>query len=181
MRQTKIWLMGLKGPTFHPLVPPMIFAEFERKRLFNMLERKNTEVAQGILDMENKIKHDEQTAGKRLGPGLIQAITQKDCDSTKLWLSISKLKNGLESLKTQLASMSKHARMLSDTVFTEVEGEHDRQRESGARVDSRIQEIIAEIESKVRTCDGLLGGMTLSMQMVSEPNHTDDHTSCHHG
>lgn len=171
MEGTVAWLKLLKGPSFHPLILPMIFAEFERGRLLEVFSLQNSEVHQKILAMENKLKEDERITDVISGVEVIQKITQRDCDSTKLWLSISRLKNGLESLKTQLESMIRHSKVLSDSIFTEADGGHEHQRASGIRIVARLEEMIAEIEGRVRTCDGLLGGMTLSMQMVSGSIH----------
>ncbi|KAJ4406630.1 hypothetical protein N0V82_010077 [Gnomoniopsis sp. IMI 355080] len=164
MKKTERWLKQLKELGFHPLTLPMIFAELERVRLLEVLSLQDTEVEQKILDMENRIIQDSRNENPSLG---IKDITQKDCASTKLWLRISTLKGGLESLKAQLESMSRHSRTLSETVFTEPEGDHRTQRECGDKIVARLEEMIAEIEGKVRACDGLLGGMTLSMQIES--------------
>lgn len=169
MQQTVNWLRLVKGPNIHPLILPMVFAEFERRRLLNEFSSQKTKVNQKILAMENKLKEDQKTAGKgQDSPGaVIQEITQNDCDSTKLCLSISDLKNGLDSLKKQLESISEHAKVLSRTIFTMEEGQHADERASGNRIVARLDEMIAEIEGKVRICDGLSAGMVLSVQMVS--------------
>lgn len=169
MKRVGDWLKLWQEPTLHPLLLPMLFMEFERKRLLDIFSLQETQVKQRILAMENRIRLD---AEKKISIGAgVMEMAQSDCDSTKLWLSISKLKNGLESLKTQLELMARHSRMLSNTEFTEPEGEHKIQRKSGVKILARLEEIMAEFEGKVRTCDGLLGGLTLSIQMVSQANY----------
>lgn len=160
MKRTKDWLKELKEPTFHPLTLPMIFAELERKRLLHAFSREDTEVSQRVLNMDSR--------KQGIGWGM-EEMTQRDCDSTRLWLRISRLKVGLGSLKIQLESMIRHSRNLSDTVFTQAGGEHKTQRASGDRIVDRLEEMIAEIEGKNQACDGLLGGMTLAMQIVRIP------------
>lgn len=166
MKRIVDWLKLWQEASLHPLLLPMLFAEVERKRLLDILSLQETQVKQRILAMENRIKKD--AAEKSSTSAGVPEMTQSDCDSTKLWLSISSLKNGLESLKTQLEAMARHSRMLSDTVFTDSEGEHNSQRQSGAKIVARLEEIIVEFEGKVRTCDGLSGGLTLSMQIVRQ-------------
>lgn len=160
------WLKLWQEPSLHPLLLPMLFAEVERKRLLDVLSLQETNVKQRILAMENRIRQDAEKRNSTSAG--VTEMTQSDCDSTKLWLAISSLKNGLESLKTQLEAMARHSRMLSNTVFTDLEGEHKSQRISGAKIVARLEEITVEFEGKVRTCDGLSGGLTLSMQMVSQ-------------
>lgn len=166
MRRVGEWLNLWQDASLHPLLLPMIFMELERKRLLDIFSLQETQVKQKILDMENRIRVDARMK-VNVGAGVVE-MAQSDFDSTNLWLSISKLKNGLESLKTQLEVMARHSRMLSNTVFTEPEGEHKIQRESGVKIAARLEEIIAEFEGKVRTCEGLFGGLTLSMQMVGQ-------------
>lgn len=169
MKRVGAWLKLWQEPSLHPLLLPMLFMEFERKRLLDIFSLQETQVKQRILAMENRIRSDAEKK-VNVGAGVME-MAQSDCDSTKLWLSISKLKNGLESLKTQLEAMIRNSRMLSDTVFKEPEGEHKSQRESGAKIVARLEEMMAEFEGTVRTCDGLLGGLTLSIQMVSQANY----------
>ncbi|KAJ4388150.1 hypothetical protein N0V93_008756 [Gnomoniopsis smithogilvyi] len=164
MKRPEGWLKQLKGHDFHPMTFPIIFAELERDRLLDVFSLQNTQVHQRILHMETMIKQDSMQEHYSLG---IQEMTRKDCDSTKLWIEISTLKGGLGSFKTQLESMSRHSRMLSDTVFKGPDSTCISQRVAGDKIAARLEEMIAEIEGKIVACDGLLGGMTLSMKIES--------------
>lgn len=164
MTRTELWLNHLKELGFHPMTLPIIFAENERKRLLDVFSSHDDQVQDRILEMKRRIEQDSKEQTPRLK---VEDMTHKDCESTESWLSISLLKGGLGSLKTQLESMARHSRMLSATVFTEPEGDHKILREVGDKLVARLEEMIAEIEGKVIACDGLLGGMKLSMQTVS--------------
>jgi hypothetical protein len=167
MDDTIKWLQLLTGPTFHPLILPMVFMELERKRLCNALDRMRTNLSKGILMLENKINLGKQTADGKTGEKAIEEVTKRDFESFKDWLSVSSLDNGFQSFKTQLECMIKHSASLPNTAFSEFGCNIYSQRETGDRIESRLYEMFNEIESKSRRCRGLLGGITLSTQMVS--------------
>lgn len=152
---------------FHPLILPMVFTELERKRLLNVLERKTSELGQRILVMQNRLKEDEQKTTSHQDSGV--TLAAREMGTTELWRSVSAMKNGLASLKTQLVSMNAHCSNLSQTSLKEgIETDECRtERESGGRIQVRIQDIIDEFDSKIRHCDNLLGGTELATQMVS--------------
>lgn len=172
MRLMKTWVKLLEGPNFHPLILPVMFAELERKRLLADFSFQKSEAFQNMLSIEpmtSRIQGDEQMIGLQAGlrANQLEETVQKEYKSNKLWLSLSKLKNGLESLRRRLDQMSKSSNLLSRTVFKEEKVEHHRQRASGDSIIVRLEEMIVELGSRVRTCDNLLGGMSNSMQIVS--------------
>lgn len=153
---------------FHPLLLPVVYSELERTRLLNVLERKTSALDQRILEVENDLKQDEQRIPSSEESGITLAV--RDCETTRLWRSVSKLKNSLQSLKAQLMSMHTHCMSLSQTTLQEQVGETDdyqAERESGDRIQTRLQEMIHEFDTKIRHCDSLLGGTALAAQMVS--------------
>ncbi|KAK2001140.1 hypothetical protein LX36DRAFT_747129 [Colletotrichum falcatum] len=173
-------LSKFQDQALHPLIMPMIFAELERKRLFDMLDRKQTLLEQRILDLENKLRGENQRGileeAKNAGSAENAEITaqSRDCESTKLWIDVSSLKNGLESLKAQLVKMTEHSDELAATVFKPPAAgsapgsdQYAEERQTGERFAMRLREMITEFESKVRSCDSLLGGMALAAQMES--------------
>ncbi|KAK1454899.1 hypothetical protein CMEL01_03659 [Colletotrichum melonis] len=162
-----------KGQALHPLIMVLIFAELERKRLFNFLEREQSALEKWILDLEHKLRLESQVP--RLGTDEVELASQiRDSQSTKLWIDVSSLRNGLESLRDQLVKMIQHSEVLATTVFKQpAEGSdeidsHLEERNTGERIKTRLSEMLAEFDSKVRTCDSLLGGMALAAQMVSD-------------
>ncbi len=163
MRNVLSFLGRMKGKgnssAFHPLMMPMIYVELERKRLVNMLERKTSDLQGRIDKMETTLKEESEMENRTL--------SERDCETTKLWLSISSLRNGLESLKAQLLSMSEHCRM----TWKENSPSNDRgaARELGERITTRLRVITDEFDTKIRDCDRLLGGTSLAARMVSIP------------
>lgn len=169
MKDTVTWLKRCDSSVFHPLVLPMLFAEHERKRLFNEKDKLHTDLSERILELENRVKKDkekgqepEKTEGK-------QTMTQRDCEAIHLWTSMSSLKNGLESLHTELRSMRDHLHTLSESSSRSDVGSAIRQETiqgPDVHIDARLKEMMTECRSKIRSCEGLLGSMTLATQMV---------------
>lgn len=168
----KVYLKQVKATdqAWHPLLLPMLFAELERKRLLSMLEREKTRLQQRILEMDNKLRGE--TAG---GAATVEThageptAATRDCESTKSWIDASKLKNGLESLKTQLTVMVEHSRMLRQSVLVAQPGKADSlalERATGEVIESRLGEMVVEFDSKIRSYGSLLGGMEMAAQMV---------------
>ncbi|KAF6817395.1 hypothetical protein CPLU01_13596 [Colletotrichum plurivorum] len=169
MEQTSDWLEIFGGQALHPLVMPMVFAELERKRLLNMLDAEESVLKQRILNLENKLRGEASAAGTLAKAKSLEKTQEdvesqvQDCESTKLWIDVSSLKNGLESLKAELEKMVTHSEELATTAL---DG-HAEKRKTGERIEARLREMVAEINSKVRSCDSLLGGMALAAQMES--------------
>lgn len=162
------WLGLFNGQALHPLIMPMVFAELERKRLVGMLDTEKTVLKQRILNLENKLRGEASAAGTLAKAKSLEKTQEdvdsqvQDCESTKLWIDVSSLKNGLESLNAELGKMVIHSRELATTVLAG----HAEKRKTGERIEARLREMVAEINSKVRSCDSLLGGMALAAQMV---------------
>ena len=165
----KVYLMQIKASkqALHPLLLPMFFIEFERKRLFNLLERNKTKLNQRIIDMESKLRGEAATADEKSNADNVARV--KDCESTKLWITVSSLKNGLEGLKIQIMSLYDHSRELSRTLFRPQSDEadiHAEQRQTAELIEGRLREMLVEFDSKIRNYDSILGGMSMATQMV---------------
>ncbi|KAK1960831.1 hypothetical protein LY78DRAFT_723805 [Colletotrichum sublineola] len=154
-------LRKFQDQALHPLLIPMVFAELERKRLFGMLDRKQTSLQQRILDLENKLRGESQSGilenAKNAQSAENADITAqtRDCESTKLWIDVSSLKNGLESLKDQLVKMAEHSEELAATVFKPPPAEsapgtdqYAEERKTGERFAIRLREMVTEFDSK---------------------------------
>lgn len=186
MEDTELWLKRCKTSVFHPLVLPMIFAEHERKRLFNAMDQKSTDLGERILELKNRVKkketkkevEKEATDGERR-----QTMTQRDCEAIDLWREMSALKNGLETLYGELGSMRDHLHVLQKSQPQIVPDSSGRQgpapnSETAVHIDAKLKEMMAEFRSKIRRCEGLLGSMTLATQMVLPISHLPYPTYC---
>lgn len=182
MNRVTNWLKRCKKLAFHPLILPMVFVELERKRLLNAMESKSSELDQRILDMEHRLQTDKaakQENNKKSFPkkdGKVPTMTDRDCETIRMSLAMSDFKNGLEGLLTQILSMRNHLGKPSDKFTLEDEAE-ERERNSrdshacGVEIDIRLKDITAELQSKLRSCNGRLEAITLATQMVQTLAH----------
>lgn len=174
MDDTKLWLKRCKASVFHPLVLPMIFAEHERKRFFNAIDQKSTELSDRILELKTRVKKKEtkkEVEKEGVDGERRQTMTQRDCEAIDLWRSMSALKNGLESLYGELGSMRDHLHVLQKSQPKDFPDPSSLQgsvphASTAVHIDARLKEMMAEFRSKIRSCEGLLGSMTLATQMV---------------
>lgn len=162
----------------HPLMFPLLFAEIERRRLLEKVDTEWSLLDQKILNMDRMLQglSKETSDESKTARGSI-ANTERDSEATKQWISVSSLRNGVESLKAQLTEMENHAKTLSETIFKPPNGGTDRfqsERAFGETIQARLRQMINELASKSRSCDTVLGGMRLTNQMVhiSLANHT---------
>lgn len=165
------WLNQCKDFCFHPMILPMIFVELERKRLLDASEVKGSELHQRVLDMEVRSKRQRQKnlKGEIKSPEREKrspTVATGDSETIQMLLSMNELKNGLEAFLIQLVSMRDHlgkpseitlARHLDNGSTTDV---------CGVNIDLRLREIAAELQSKLRSYQGLLETLTLATQMV---------------
>ncbi|KAF3766481.1 hypothetical protein M406DRAFT_356355 [Cryphonectria parasitica EP155] len=172
LEDIEAWLERIKTSVFHRLVLPMLFAELERKRLLDAMEYKSTDLDQKILDLKNQLKNERTVSRSLLARNNEKRteikLTERDAEAVELWRSISQLKNGIQTLLALLESMNSHLkdsskmRSNNDPHGAEV---YPHEKESEMHIESRLDEMIAEINSKLRHCQGLLDGMALAMQM----------------
>jgi hypothetical protein len=153
-------LGSFKGKGFHPLAIVMAFAELERRRLINRLERERRNLEQKLLDMDggNKIfsSSGAETAGK-------SRLEEQPSESARLWLSVSRLKNSLENWKAELSKIASHCEDLSQReLATNVDAKH-----TGSKIEARLGEMMTECDAKIRDCQTVLDGMVIATQLVS--------------
>ncbi|KAI1147640.1 hypothetical protein F4825DRAFT_436690 [Nemania diffusa] len=181
------WLQYAKTFAFNPLLIPMLWAEFERQRLINKVDQKASDLRKRIIDMNNRLvddglpkksiyPNDDSSSNdmiEMMGGTTQKDITQRECAAVNLWVDVSTLKNGLESFRTELKSMLENSRSppeLDKNISGLPDGQPDSiSKHSSDRIQSRLREMIVEMEAKVRYTDSLLGGMTLATQ--TESNH----------
>lgn len=147
----------------------MMFAEIERLRLIEPLERKGGDLSRRILDMENRLKDeggDRNT--NEMDDGSSFSLTKRDCDAVNLWLSTSDLKDGMKSLMTQLEGIGKHLAELQQGSDASPFGLKiiESNRECSELMDLRLRDMMAELQSRLQGCESQLGAMTLATQMV---------------
>jgi len=109
-------------PVFHPLVLPTLFAEIERDRQFDIVEKIRRALITRVINVakNNTISSDaenEQTSSSKQDPN--------KADSMLLWMNLSHLKNGLESFRQQLAEMILHNDELAQSNFGRARGENN--------------------------------------------------------
>ncbi|KAI0162276.1 hypothetical protein GGR57DRAFT_517627 [Xylariaceae sp. FL1272] len=158
-----------------PLLLPMTFVEFERKRLMDTLDLKRGELRQRILDMNNRLKEDgvrdslssRSSDSEQSGSDI---ITQRECDAVNLWVDVSTLKNGLQSFNKQLELMAEASKnpLERSSIFKEQTYEEDELlQHSSSSIQARLHDIIVEIDSNIKIAESLLGGMSQAAQAES--------------
>jgi hypothetical protein len=153
---------------FHPLMVPMIFVEYERKRFMKAFDFNGPKLDQRIMDLENRLKADKERESPP-NPQSNREMTERDCEGTKLWVDVSNLKIGLESLKKVLLSLNQQFATFQDfRMRPNLQGTNKTIQNSkcSQSIILRLEEMIMEIESKMSACDGLLKGMALAIQVV---------------
>lgn len=176
-------LTRFKRSAFHPLMIPMIFVEYERKRFINALNVKSPKLTQRILDLQNRLEADKQRK-KRPTSDSNREMTEKDCEGTRLWVDVSGVKIGLEGLKKVLVSIGQHSENFQAlTLRPNLDGTNEtiEGSMSSEYINSRLQEMMTEVESKIRTCEGLLSGMALAIQVVSHCVAYESYSFSDHG
>ncbi|KAI0376811.1 hypothetical protein F5Y04DRAFT_265548 [Hypomontagnella monticulosa] len=160
-------VLRFKRSAFHPLMFPIIFVEYERTRFMKALSSNNPKLNQRILDLENRLETDKKHKD-RPSDESNREMTKRDCESTKLWVDASDLKNGLESLKKVLHSIDEHSHTFKElTIRPNKDGTNEKIQDSASSesIAWRLREMISEAECKIRSCEGLLNGMALAIQM----------------
>lgn len=169
-------LRQVKDHVFHPLVLPMLFVELERKRLLDEMDVKYGALERRVLDMKTKLKTEaggtRSWVFKKLEGPKITTLTERDFLAVELWRSINRLTNGLQTLLGILESLREQ---LGGSIHSRRFGAHDQEliypdyHKNSMYIGSRLQEMMAEIRSKLRGCEGLLQSMQLIMQSVRGP------------
>lgn len=60
MKDTETWLIRCHASVFHPLVLPMIFAEHERKRFLNEIDRISTELEYRMREPRHRYDENQR-------------------------------------------------------------------------------------------------------------------------
>ncbi|KAK5626829.1 hypothetical protein RRF57_002544 [Xylaria bambusicola] len=167
------WFEYAEDSVFDPLFLPMIYADRERRRIVRKLDTKSGNLRKRIIDMETRLSQDgSRESEQSRNPEKESSnrnITQRECDAVNLWVDVSSLKNGLESLKTELTSMLETSeKPLENKIlgYNPLGPDSYRpgnisRRHSCDSIQARLQDTI------VRRTNSLLEGMSLATQTES--------------
>jgi hypothetical protein len=161
----------------HPLLLPGIFAELERERHFDLVQKGLTQRLQFV---SNLLQNDTYDWKSRAAKEEDKSTT----DSVNLWMAICHLSNGLKKWKQQLLQMVGHVDELSQKHYrttiaqTNIFGANhtengaipdfdEEMRIKGAMIKERLTEIMVAYDEKVRDCNMIMEGMTMATQLVS--------------
>ncbi|KAI5923186.1 hypothetical protein F4810DRAFT_670699 [Camillea tinctor] len=160
----------------HPMMLPTIFAEIERDRQVELVQKKLTKFTQRIIDIGVNSTIVDEKEGLSLPPLATSMIEEP---SIMLWVEISHLRNGLEAFQRKIKYMKNHVEELEQTFFKadpdnnyslglgQQERRQDRQqlRVMGIRIKSRLQELIDEYSENIGDCTTIIDGMNLASQL----------------
>ncbi|KAI0458536.1 hypothetical protein F5B21DRAFT_529043 [Xylaria acuta] len=168
------WFTYYQSSAFHPLFLPMMHSELERRRLVNKIDTKGGNLRKRIIDMENRLREERPRKSVQSSDSekdsTNRSITQRECEAVKLWVEVSSLKNGLESLKTGLIAILENAKkpLENDILGDDGDEQNDKIRKhTSESIQIRINDMVVEIESIVRRTSGHLVGMSLATQTES--------------
>ncbi|KAF4450121.1 hypothetical protein F53441_6720 [Fusarium austroafricanum] len=132
----------------------------------------------------SKIKEESLASYFRLASRLLHSKTHKSVATPKansiqtpeqepavlLWQNISFLRIRLQNWQTQLRKMIDQIQQLHDTHFNLGEAAGDRAkliilREVGARLKTRLQDLVDEYDEYIRQCTHIMDGLTLATQL----------------
>ncbi|KAI0185953.1 hypothetical protein EV127DRAFT_411708 [Xylaria flabelliformis] len=168
------WFTHIKASAFDPLLLPMMHSELERKRLLHHLDTKGRFLWKRIIDMDNRLR--EERPRKLVQSSNLEKdsanrnITQRECEAVKVWVEVSALKNGLESLKTGLNAILENSKkpLENAIVGDDDDKQNDKIRKhTSENIQTRVNDMIVEIESIARRTSGHLVGMSLATQTES--------------
>ncbi|KAI1755864.1 hypothetical protein F4782DRAFT_487414 [Xylaria castorea] len=170
----RVWFIHAKASAFDPLLLPMMHSELERRRLINKIEAQGGDLRKRIIDMETRLREERPRKSVQSSDSekdsTNRSITQRECEAVNLWVEVSALKNGLESLKTGLIAILQNSKkpLESDILGDDGDKQNDRIRKHTSEgIQTRINDMIVEIESIVRRTSGHLVGMSLATQTES--------------
>lgn len=171
MEDTKGWIQRCEAAAFHPLMLPMIFAEHERKRFIQAIDKRSTDLDERVIELKKRLKPDTREELRECTEKVQtrRTLSERDCEAMDLWRSLSSLKNGLECLYTELGSMADHVVGMSKSMpkhEPDSEAFHRVNQGPEVHIEARLKEMRAELLGKARGCESLLGGLKLAAQMV---------------
>lgn len=151
-----------KKSAFHPLMMPMVFAEHERSRFMSAMELKGPKAKERIYELKDRSYNNDDPREVRLA--------QNDWRSTESWVDVSDLKIGMVSFKrTMLVLREQFEKVghLKPRLHVENTSENISESMSSNIIKGRLEKMDAELDTKIKECEGILNGMALAIQVVS--------------
>ncbi|KAJ0159292.1 hypothetical protein CTA2_9973 [Colletotrichum tanaceti] len=159
------------GQLRHPMLIPGIFAEVERTRLVGTVETLMDVFALRSERLNSTSKAEPWSPetdadGKRTQEHLNLCMESRDLIS-----HISAVKRQLAKLLKEMSAVEREIGSLRDRVDSSMPREHERVREpglldTGARMRSRVEDILIEYDDKIDDCNMMICNMSLAMQTV---------------
>lgn len=168
-------LSNLDCEVFHPILLPAIYADLERDRHAELVEKTINNPSQRVYDIARR-------QGCHSDASSSEDSSRRGDESFMVWVKISGLKNSLENWRRQLLKMVDHVDDLERRNYgMEREGhdiaENEKRlralRESGARIKQRLLDLIDEYDEYIRNCGYTMEGMNIATQLVSSNSSTN--------
>lgn len=140
---------------FHPMILPTMFAEMERDRQITLVRSMTTSLAERVYNIS--ISADD-----------IYHVQSRNRSSITLWTRTSYLRDGLHAFKRQIIKMIEHLDDLPATLLDP----SLRLSDLGARITTRLRELVDEYDEHILRCTTILDGMSLATQLVRSPRHS---------
>lgn len=175
----------------------MIFADLERSRFFNRVNKQNTILVRKVMDINStsaspNLPTEATAAGDReTYPNHTETVDRSPAEAMRSLVVASSLKQGLEAWKAQLERMLVHSRTLTSferPVGASVHqasnpsnvsriGTHDESpsmttrqadfEDAAERIEHRLVELIGEYNEKMQEIATTINHLELATQLVS--------------
>ena len=151
----------------------MVYADYERQRLVDQIDPRGAYLQERIEDMGKRLKDNKSKKSDQLNNS--RKITQLQFEAVDLWVKVSSLRNDLESLKTVLVLMLEYSKKpLENEIIgydplapDSYHPDNITRRHSCDSIQTRLNEMIVEIDGIIRQNGSRLVGMSLATQTVS--------------
>jgi hypothetical protein len=96
----------------------------------------------------------------------------KECVATEVWIRMSSLKNGLQSFQSQLHCLLNRSHGVPGNLLTPSklsDGIHIPEvlTQTGQQAQARLQQMVTELDCKIRSAETILAGVVMATQVVS--------------
>lgn len=165
-------LARCQSTVYHPLTLPLIFADIERDRLFGKVNPLVTKLVERALSISrpSTLSDPLQNTFQGNTTGYPRAKEESPEELMQMWLSVSRLRRGLEAWKAQLLKMQSHCRTMKfggPSLGTHTQNQiEENLEETSERIEQRLVELIGEFDEKIGDCVTVIDGMVLATQLV---------------
>lgn len=165
-------LARCQSAVYHPLTLPLIFADIERDRLFGKVNPLVTKLVERALSISrpSTLSDPLQNTFQGNTTGYLRGKEESPEELMQMWLSVSRLRRGLEAWKAQLLKMQSHCRTMKfgePSLGTHTQSKINQDlEETSERIEQRLVELIGEFDEKIGDCVTVIDGMVLATQLV---------------